>query len=68
MDSLLDFSVPGVRGFLLPHPIVVDTGEPPTDDTYPYRGAPGRAEARVPFSGNWVRWARGKIPSALIQS
>jgi hypothetical protein len=27
MDSLLDFSVPGVRGFLLPHPIVVDAGD-----------------------------------------
>jgi hypothetical protein len=36
-------------------------------DTYPYQGASEHAEARVPYLGNWVRWAGGEIPSALVQ-
>jgi hypothetical protein len=27
---------------------------------------PGRAEARVPFSGNQVRWIGGEIPFTLV--
>jgi hypothetical protein len=39
---------------------------PATGDTYPYRGASGRAEAWVPFPGNWVRWTGGEILSARV--
>jgi hypothetical protein len=37
-------------------------------DIYSYRGAPGHAGTRVPFSGNRVRWTGGGIPSALALS
>jgi hypothetical protein len=33
-------------------------------DAYPHRGAPGHAEARVPFPGSWVRRTGDKISSA----
>jgi hypothetical protein len=60
MDSLLECIIPGARGFLLLHPIVVDT--------YPHRGASGYAEARVPFPGSWVRRTGGQIPSNRAKS
>jgi hypothetical protein len=55
--------------FLVLHPIVVGASDqhylrPAMGDAYPHWGAPGHAEARVPFSGSWVRWAGGKIPLA----
>jgi hypothetical protein len=32
-------------------------------DAYSHRGAPGHAEARVPFSGSWVGQTGGEISS-----
>jgi hypothetical protein len=37
---------------------------PVMGDAYLHRGAPGHAEARVPFPGSWVRWTGGEIPPA----
>jgi hypothetical protein len=34
------------------------------DDAYSHQGAPRHVEARVPFSGSWVRQAGGEIPPA----
>jgi hypothetical protein len=73
MDSLLDCSVPGVRGSLLLCPIMVGAYDrhnlrPTTGDNYLYRGAPDHAGTQVPFPGNCVRWTGGEIPSALVRS
>jgi hypothetical protein len=59
MDSLLKCIVPGVCGFLLLCPIVANAQDqcyltPALGDAYPHRGAPGHAEAFVPFPGSWV--------------
>jgi hypothetical protein len=56
MDSLLECLVPSARGLLLLRPT--------TSDTYPYQRVPGGAKARVPFSGNRVRWTGDEISSA----
>jgi hypothetical protein len=69
MDSLLECLALGARGLLPLRSIVVSAydrrySRPTMGDTYPYRGAPGRVKAWVPFSGNWVRWIGGEIPSA----
>jgi fructose-specific phosphotransferase system IIC component len=37
-------------------------------DIYPYQGAPGHAEARVPFLGSQVRRASDGIPFAHAKS
>jgi hypothetical protein len=37
-------------------------------DAYPHQGAPERAEAQIPISGNGVRWTGGEISSVHAQS
>jgi hypothetical protein len=69
MNFLLECVVPQAHGFLLLHPIVVGAYDrryprPAMGDAYPDQGAPGHAEARVPFPGCWVRRTCGEIPSA----
>jgi hypothetical protein len=69
MDSLLKCIVSGARGFLLLRPIVVGTlyrcyPRPAMGYAYPHRGAPGHAEAQVPFPDSWVKRTGGEITSA----
>jgi hypothetical protein len=69
IGALLEYVVPGARGFLLLHPIIVGASDrhfsrPMRGDAYPYQGALRNVEARVAFSGSWVRQTGGKIPLA----
>jgi hypothetical protein len=43
------------------------TRNPQLGDIYPYRGAPGHAEAQAPFLGSQVWWASDRTPSAHTQ-